>query len=119
MINIDVAMHSPPRPEGASRATGATIRGNAQGNTFRFADHTPGVKADSVIGITKAAIRLYTTASDPSISHAGGAAGLTFVKAKVPMNVYLHAVLRSLVKLDSSIERMLVFKLFMTVSYII
>ena len=116
---IDVAMHSPPRPEGASRTTGGTIRGNATGNSFRFADHTPGVKADSVIGFQKVAVRLYTTTPDPSISHAGGAAGLTFVKAKVPMNVYLHAVLQSLVKLDSSIERMLVFKLFMTVSYII
>jgi len=112
-------MHSPPRPEGASRTTGGTIRGNATGNSFRFADHTPGVKADSVIGFQKVAVCLYTTTSDPSISHTGGVEGLKFVKAKVPMNIHLHAVLRSLAALDSSIERMLAYCLFIIVSYII
>lgn len=97
-------MHSPPRLEGASRVTGGIIRGRAAGNAFQFADHTPGVKVESVIGIKKAAVCLYTTTADPTISHAGGVEGLTFVKAKVPMNIYLHSVLQSLTTLDSSIE---------------
>jgi len=103
----DILMHSPPRPEGASCATGGVIRGNATGNIFRFADHTPGIKADNVIGVKKAAVRLYTTTSDPIISHAGGVEDLNFVEAKVPMNIYLHAVLQNLADLDPSIERKL------------
>ena len=97
-------MHSPPRLEGASRVTGGIIRGRAAGNAFQFADHSPGVKVESVVGFKKAAVRLYTTTADPTISHVGGVEGLTFVKAKVPMNIYLHSVLRSLTTLDPSIE---------------
>lgn len=97
-------MHSPPRPEGASRTTGGVLRGNAAGNTFQFADYTPGVKAGSIIGVKKAVVRLYTTSADPTVAHADGVKGLNFVKAKIPMNIYLHSVLRSLSALDSSIE---------------
>lgn len=97
-------MHSPPRLEGASRVTGGIIRGRAAGNAFQFADHSPGVKVESVVGFKKAAVHLYTTTADPTISHVGGVEGLTFVKAKVPMNIYLHSVLRSLTTLDPSIE---------------
>jgi len=97
-------MHSPPRPEGASRSTGGVLRGNATGNAFRFADHPSGSKADNIIGVKKAVIRLYTTIADPTIAHTHGVQGLNFVKAKVPMNIYLHSVLKSLTVLDSSIE---------------
>ena len=87
-------MHSPPPPEGASRATGGVLRGNAVGNAFQFADYTPGVEVMNIIGIKKAAVRLYTTSADLTIAHAGGVKGLSFVKAKIPMNIYLHSVLR-------------------------
>src|SRR6266498_5295727 len=80
------------------------IHGRAAGNAFQFADHSPGVKVESVVGFKKAAVCLYTTTADPTISHVGGVEGLTFVKAKVPMNIYLHSVLRSLTILDPSIE---------------
>src|SRR6266700_2819434 len=74
-------MHSPPHLEGASRVTGGIIRGRAAGNAFQFADHSPGVKVESVVGFKKAAVCLYTTTADPTISHVGGVEGLTFVKA--------------------------------------
>ena len=104
IICTDIAMNSPPPPEDASHATGSVLRGNAIGNAFQFADHTPGVEATSVIGIKKAAVHLYTTSADPTIAHAGGVGGLGFVKAKIPMNIYLHSVLQSLATLDSSIK---------------
>ncbi len=102
-LEIDIAMHSPPRAEGASHAVGGILHGCTAGNTFQFADHSPGAKVD-IIGIKKAAVCLYTTTADPTIAHTSGMEGLSFVKAKVPMNVYLHSVLKSLTKLDSSIE---------------
>ena len=102
-LEIDIAMHSPPRAEGASHAVGGILHSRAAGNTFQFADHSPGAKVD-IIGIKKAAVCLYTTTADPTIAHTSGMEGLSFVKAKVPMNVYLHSVLKSLTKLDSSIE---------------
>ena len=97
-------MHSPPHPEGSSRTTGGVLHGNAAGNTFRFADHTSSLKIGSIVGVKKAIIRLYTTTLDPTIAHTGGVEGLQFIKAKVPMNIYLHSVLQSLSALDSSIH---------------
>jgi len=97
-------MHSPPSLEGASRVTGGIICGHAAGNAFQFADHSPGVKVESVVSFKTAAICLYTTTADPTISHVGGVVWLTFVKAKFPMNIYLHSVLWSLTTLDPSIE---------------
>lgn len=97
-------MHSFPHPDGSSHATGGVLRGNSAGNAFQFADNTSGVKATNVIGIKKVAVCLYTTSADPTVAHAGGVEELTFVKEKIPMNIYLHSVLKSLSTLDPSIE---------------
>ena len=68
-IDVDIRMQSPqntpPKPYGASRTTGATIRGQATGNFLNAADFSS-AKKDDYIGPVRGQINLYLSNDNPA-----------------------------------------------------
>ena len=96
-------MHSPPPPEGSSRATGGILQGNAVGNTFSFADHDL-TSHNDIVGHKKAVIRLYSSLLDPTVAHVNGVEGMGYIKVVINYNYFLASILKEVAKKHPAIS---------------
>ena len=95
-LSLDVLTKSPPHPEGSSRATGGTLRGQASGQGYNPVDDED-LQSFSIIGKVKGITLLYLSALDPAQLAINNMK--PSMKVSVTINTNLGPVLKEIAKL--------------------